>query len=179
MEKPPGAMWQAMLHWIRREKGRRGLLFAAVLGGLLIAGTAKALDMFLSVDGIRGESVSASRRGWIDVTSYQLSSSRPLGATEPVIDEIVTTQPVDASTTFLFKAFANGSVIPNVVFEAQKSGAAQVVQRITLSNARVTSVRQHLAQTGDGPTQQIGWRFASIKIEYIPATGTPVVTTYP
>ena len=170
-----------MMNWFRSIKRRRRLALLGALASLLVAGTAAAaIDMFLQVTGIPGESLDKAHANWIHVTAFQLSSSWPVGATEPVIDEIVTTMPIDQSMPPIFKAFANGTVIGKVVFESQVSGTTpQINKRVQLTNARVTSIRHRLNSGDDAAQQLVGWRFTSMQIEDIPATGTSVVGNYP
>ena len=47
--------------------------------GLFAGPTVGAVDMFLKIDGVEGESKDQSHRDWIDVLSFDMSVSRPIG----------------------------------------------------------------------------------------------------
>lgn len=103
------------------------LVLASVVGP---AAHAAAVDYFLEIDGISGESADARYRGWIDIDSFAwglTNAGAPGGgggggSSRAVFSDFSWTQAIDKSTVPLFVAVASGRHFREVTFEAVRAG---------------------------------------------------------
>ncbi len=139
-----------------------------------------AVDYFLKIDGIQGESVDDKHKSEIDVLSYSWgvtnSSKAHLlmtggGAGKPDAQNFVVVKFQDkASPVLMQNAFA-GKHIKTAVLTARRSGQSRPdYLKITLTDVLVSEYA--LAGThasDDRPTEKIQLNFSAIKMEYAPS----------
>ncbi len=135
-----------------------------------------AIDIFLKLDGIDGESVDKAHKGEIEVLSYNWGLAQQGstgaggggGAGKAVFDELRFVARLQKSSPKLFAACATGKHVKTGVLSVRKAGAKPVeFLKITLSDILVSSF-EHLApgEESGGALEEVGLRFAKIKIEY-------------
>jgi type VI secretion system Hcp family effector len=78
-----------------------------------------ALDYFLEIDGIPGESVDARHKDWIDIDSFSWGVTNPGG--KPAFMPYGWTQALDKSTPKVFVAVASGRHYPKVSMETVRT----------------------------------------------------------
>lgn len=170
----------------RPTRAAQGVAIAAFIASLVTAaGALAAVAFYMTIPGIPGDATSTVVPSSIEVTRYRLSSSIPLGATQPRVDALVVTQGVDRSTPLLFEAFVRRTVLPTLTIATVRAGGAKGLmphQYVELTNARVESFRQSLAGEGSA-TQEITLRFDTITLRDFPVSptgmlGTETRTTY-
>jgi type VI secretion system secreted protein Hcp len=108
-----------------------------------------AVDLFLKIDGIQGESTDASHADEIDILSYTWDESQPAVAGSGgagVVGGTVTMQDfhfvmrVNKASPKLFLACANGARIKNALLTVRRSGATPVeFLKWTLTDVTVAS----------------------------------------
>ena len=157
-------------------------LFAAVL---LAAGPASAaVNAFLKIDGIPGESMDAQHQGWIELSDFSFGVENPttIGSATGAARARNSTAPFkilkisDVASPALALALAPGKRIPGIVIEGTKPGG-QVYLKIKLENVMVSSFQMGgSAKGGSGlPTDSITLIYQKIEIEYLDATPTPSI----
>jgi type VI secretion system secreted protein Hcp len=144
-----------------------------------------AVDYFLKLDGIDGESTSVGFEAQIQIASFSWGVSRPRGASAPSISEIVVTKSTDVTSPKLFLSCASGQHIKEAKLTCRKAGSDRGFYIITLTDVLITSY-QSAGSSGDVvPTDQFSLNYTKITFEYQPqdATGKPtgpsVVTSWP
>ena len=150
---------------------KRILLLAAILSFTL--SNRAAVDMFLKLTDIPGESLNAAHKDEIDISSYSfgMSNSTTLGGAgtgKVSFKDISLTKRVDKSTPALMLRCASGQHIPEAIITLSKSGADKPVDflRVTLTDVFVSSVASSGAGGDDGPTESVTFNYAKIKFEY-------------
>jgi type VI secretion system secreted protein Hcp len=165
-------------------------IIIVMAASLSLAGVrpAFAVDYFLKLDGIDGESQDAQHKGEIEVLSWswgasQVSSgSGAHSASRPCSQDISFTKYFDKASPRLMSAVVMGTLIPKAVLTARKSGSQQQFLKFELTNVMVTSY--HTGGSGGDvlPTEQISMQFQTFVVEYTPqlpggGSGDPVRST--
>ena len=136
-----------------------------------------ALDMFLKLDGIAGESKDKAHKDEIEVLSFSWGASNPVtigsssggaGAGKVSISSFNFMNHVQKSSPLLFLAMAQGQHIETALVSVRKAGANADFYKMTLTNVFVESV-QHSASEGgeeDTPTESVSLFFQKVDFEY-------------
>ena len=151
-------------------------LMVGIIGILVYAGNAEAaVDMFLKIDSIPGESTDDSHMDWIDVLSMNWGATNTGttntgskdGAGIVSVQDFNFAKEVDKSSPKLFLAVANGQSIRDVQFDLTKSFDLKVmpILNFKFTGAIVTSYAIS-ASAGDDtvPIENISLNFQ--KVEY-------------
>lgn len=152
------------------------------LGRLLLAGAlaaplqAAADDMFLRLDGIRGESLDEKHKGEIDILSYSHSwtGSDPYQGTDTrrgkaCSTPVSLTKFVDASSPDLFLAVASEKVFPRAVITFRRPGGQNQFEyfRVTIDNVIVTSVVQSGSPGPGRATENVSLLGTRYQLDYL------------
>jgi type VI secretion system secreted protein Hcp len=141
-----------------------------------------AVDMFLKLDGIKGESPDKAHKEEIQIQSFsfgvhQTGSSADGGgggAGKASFEDIHITKAADIATPPLMEACATGKHIKNAVLTVRKAGGKQEeYYKIKLTDLLVSSL-QNTGHGNEAPMEQLSMNFAKIEFEYYPqkADGT-------
>jgi type VI secretion system secreted protein Hcp len=141
-----------------------------------------AIDMFLKIDGIPGESTNSAHRDEIDVVSYDWAESQsgsPVGGGGGGGGGKVTMQDfrfamhVNKASPKLFLACAMGTHIRNATLTVRRSGDNPIeFLKWTFTDVVVASYETGASVVlGELPIDQISLAFAKIETEYTPITG--------
>lgn len=133
-----------------------------------------AVDMFVKLDGVDGESLDNNHQGWIDIISLDEGLSvdakvRPGGTAPAVFEDIVFSKLLDSTSPVLRQSLAAGTSIPSAIIELTKTcGETPVtIFRIELSDVVLTSIRLKTSVATD-PLEDVAMRFRQIKWIYTP-----------
>lgn len=93
-----------------------------------------AIDMFLKVEGVTGESKDSNHTGWTDITSFSSGASQPGnmsvggggGAGKVNFNDLHVNALIDKSTTAILKHCASGKHLTKVELSVCKAGGQQV-----------------------------------------------------
>ena len=135
---------------------------------------AAAVEMFLRIEGIEGESTDKAHAREIDVQSYTLGATRGEATTTRTRSGSVTfsdftiVKRMDKSSPKLLEAAATGKNHTAAVLSVRRAGEAQDFLRYTLRDVTVTSYQASGAS--DTPTEQVSLNFGLVEVEYA-ATG--------
>ncbi len=134
-----------------------------------------AIDMFLKVEGVTGESKDSNHTGWTDITSFSWGASQPGnmsvggggGAGKVNFNDLHVNALIDKSTTAILKHCASGKHLTKVELSVCKAGGQQVeYTRITLEDVLVTSVQYTGADNGDTVGVTYAFQVAKVKQQY-------------
>jgi type VI secretion system secreted protein Hcp len=136
-----------------------------------------AVDYFLKVDGIPGESTDAKHKGEIEALAFswgvsQTGSSTPGGgggAGKAIFEDLLVVARTSKASPKLWLACASGQHLKTAVLSCRRSsGKAQVdFLKITLSDVSISSYEID-GSDEELPLDQIALAFARIETEYVP-----------
>lgn len=135
-----------------------------------------AVDIFLKLDGIEGESADKKHKNEIDVLSYSWGLSQQGtsgaggggGAGKVSFHELQFVARTQKSSPKLFLTCASGKHVKTGVLTVRRAGAKQFeFLKLTLTDVLVRSFEQIAhADEADGPLEEVGLSFAKFRIEY-------------
>lgn len=136
-----------------------------------------AVDLFLQIEGINGESQKKGHKGEIDIISFSFGAHQQGSfhtggaggaAGKAEIRDISVMKQVDKSSPELFKACATGKHIKKVVIYSQKAGGAEplVYYKITLEDVIVSSLDNQGASSGDAIMESVVFNTAKVTFDY-------------
>jgi type VI secretion system secreted protein Hcp len=140
-----------------------------------------AVDMFLKIDGIKGDSTDSKHKDWIEVISFDHGIYQATGGSASAQGvhtggradhkDFTLIKRLDSASPILAQHVCTGKHIPNIKFELCRAlGDKTTFMVYTLKESIVASV----APTGTArsedllPTEQITVRYGEINWEYTP-----------
>jgi len=136
-----------------------------------------AVDMFLKLDGIKGESADDKHKGEIDVLAWSWGMSQSGtthagtggGAGKVSVQDVSVTKYIDKSSPPLMLACCQGAHIKSALLTVRKAGTKPLEYlKITLEDAIITSVSTGGSGGEDRLTENLALNFAKFKVEYTP-----------
>jgi type VI secretion system secreted protein Hcp len=133
-----------------------------------------AVDMFLKIDGIEGESTDARHPGAIDVQGYSFDVTAPTstgggggGAGKVSMSDLSVMKRFDKASPKLMEACANGKHFPKAVLTCRKAGTEQHdFFTVTMSDVQISSLSSTGSSGDDVPTESLSLNFAKIEFRY-------------
>jgi len=134
-----------------------------------------AVDMFLKIDGIKGESQDSKHKDEIDVLSWSWGMSQSGtshmggggGAGKVNVQDLSITKYIDKATPNLMMYCCNGKHIKEMKLTVRKAGEnALEYLKITMTVGLISSVSSGGSMGEDQLTENISLNFAKVKIEY-------------
>lgn len=135
-----------------------------------------AVDYFLKIDTIKGESKADKHKDEIDVQSFSWGASQSGtfaaggggGAGKVAMQDFHFTMGMNVASPSLFLACAQGAHLKNAILTCRKAGKdQQEFLKVTMSDVLVSSFQTGGHGGGDVvPSDQISLNFAKIEIEY-------------
>ena len=157
---------------------KRILLLAALIFAVLP--TNAAVDMFLKLTGIPGESTAIDHKDEIEILSYSFGMNNTsivagsgAGAGKAVFQDLSLAKRLDKSTPPIMLACAQGKHITEAILTLTKSAGDKpiVFMRVTLTDVIVSSIASSAAAGGDIPTESLSLNYGKIKVEYFQQHG--------
>ena len=155
-----------------------GKLFGILcLAAVLVALPASAaINMFLDITGIPGESTDPTHTGQVDVLAWSWGMSNPGvaggaggGASKANFQDLSLTKYVDKASPLLMLHCANGAHISKATLYVSKSGATNSEYiKIILTDILVTSVSTGGSGGEDKLTENISLNFSKVEYDYSP-----------
>jgi type VI secretion system secreted protein Hcp len=150
-----------------------------------------AVDMFMKLADIKGESTDKKHGGEIDVLSFhwgvaQLGTSGRgggAGGGKCQVSDFSFVHKYDSSSPVLFQKCCTGEHVKDALFTARKAGGEQLEYlKIKLSDVLISSVRPGASAQGsdDVPLEEVSMNFGKCEIDYQPqgkdgkAAGGPI-----
>jgi type VI secretion system secreted protein Hcp len=152
------------------------ILVIAILGFTIIASTSSqafaAVDMFIKIDTIDGESTDKTHGKEIDVLSWSWGASQSGsmamggGAGKVSMQDFTFTKSLDKSSPKLFEALATGKHLKEAKLVLRGSSSMEYLV-ITFSDVLISSYSTGGSSGEDRPTESISLNFAQIKMSYV------------
>jgi type VI secretion system secreted protein Hcp len=133
-----------------------------------------AVDYFLKIDGIQGESRDAKHKGEIDLESFSWaeinsgSQGGGGGAGKVQIEDLHVVMKMNKASPLLFLACATGQHLKQAILTARKAGKAQLEFLAFKFTDLLVSSYQTGGSTDLEPTDQVAFNFSRIEVEYRP-----------
>lgn len=137
-----------------------------------------AIDVYLLIDGIKGESADSAHQGWIECTSAQLGVRQPKSATASTAGghtaercehkSIAISKLADLSSPILMQTCSAGRTIPKARLEfmrADGDGNPVKYYEIELENVLLGSVDQ-VVHPGVGLQESLTLKFSKVRWKY-------------
>jgi len=148
------------------------LVILVFLGTIVITPSAfAAVDMFLKLDGIEGESIDETHADEIDVLAWSFGVSnsgdpRGGGASAGIasFQDLSITKWVDKSSPELMFKTASGEIIPEAILTIREAGLEYLV--ITLTGVTVSSYPTDGSGGEDRLTENITLKYKKIEMSY-------------
>ena len=134
-------------------------------------GMTVAMDGFLLIPGLSGESMLPGRADWTNIraASWQHGDPSALGvttaATKVLFQPLVIVKSTDSISPALAMAAAGGKAFPTAVVELTRtvSDARVVFVRLELSDVRVAAYTASVSTPGDLPTEELKLSYGRIR----------------
>src|SRR6201985_2127580 len=135
-----------------------------------------AMDMFMKIDSLKGESVDKTHAGEIDVLAWSWGMSNSgsahvgggAGAGKVNVQDLSFTKYMDKSTPDLLLASCNGKHYDNALLTVRKAGEKPLEDlKITMTEVLVTSVSTGGSGGEDRLTENVTLNFAAVKVDYV------------
>lgn len=134
-----------------------------------------AVDMFLKLNGIKGESIDHKHADELDVLAWSWGASNSgsagqgggLGSGKVNQQDISFTKYIDASSAALWQAVCTGKHIPDATLVVRKAGDKPLEYlKITMTDVLISSFSTGGSGGEDRLTENITLNFAKVKMEY-------------
>jgi len=137
-----------------------------------------AIDVYLQIDGIKGESTDSTHHGWIEITTAQLGVAQPKSATASTGGghtaercehrSVAITKLADLSSPILMQLCSAGKTIPSAKLEflrADGQGERVKYYEVALENVLIANVHQTVHE-GDILHEAVSLKFSKVKWKY-------------
>jgi type VI secretion system secreted protein Hcp len=152
---------------------------AAMLGtSVAVAVPASAaVDQFIKLDDLKGESLDEKHRGEVDVLAWSWGLSNSLkavtagaGTGKVALQALSFTKYVDKSSAGLISALVTGRHLKTATLTLRKAGGKAPLEylRITLEDVIVSSVSVAGSSGEERLTENVSLTFARFRYEYVP-----------
>ena len=135
-----------------------------------------AVDVFLKLGTIKGESKDSKHEGEIDVLSWSWGISQTGsmghggggGAGKANFSDLSIMHALDKASPVLMQACATGEHIPDATLVARKAGKGQQEYLIIKMNDVIITGVTHAGDSGQPGSETVGLAFAKVALEYKP-----------
>jgi type VI secretion system secreted protein Hcp len=137
-----------------------------------------AIDVYLQIDGIKGESLDDKHKGWIECASVSWGIHQPKSATASTggghtaerveMANILIRKVADLSSPILMQTCAMGRTIPTAKFEfmrADGQGTRVKYFEIALENVLIALITPSI-QAGAILIENVSFKFSKVKWQY-------------
>jgi len=137
-----------------------------------------AIDVYLHIDGIKGESADERHKDWIECKSVSWAVEQPRSATSSTggghtaerceHHDVVITKLADLASPILLQTCSAGRTIPRAKLEfmrADAQGERVKYFEIELDNVLIGAVSPSVSE-GDILTEEVGFKFSKVRWKY-------------
>ncbi|MCU0854104.1 MAG: type VI secretion system tube protein Hcp, partial [Rhodobacteraceae bacterium] len=138
-----------------------------------------AVDMFMKIKGVKGESADKTYKEQIDVLAWSWGASNSgsasmgggAGSGKVSMNDLSFTKYLDTSSPDLMKACCNGKHFDEALLIVRKAGEKPLEYlKITMNEVLISSVSTGGSGGEDRLTENVTFNFAKVKVEYTPQT---------
>lgn len=131
-----------------------------------------AVDMFLKIDGIDGESLDAKHKGEIEIESFSWGASAPRaagpgggGTGRVTMEDFSFTTPATRASPKLFLACVERRRIKTALLTIRRSGGQQQdFLKVTMNDVQISGWKQ--AADAELPMDQVSMNFGKVQIAF-------------
>jgi len=137
-----------------------------------------AVDMFIKIGDVKGESMDSKHKDWIDVLSWSWGMSQSgnaqvgggAGAGKVNIQDLSFTKYVDSASPLMMLKCCNGKHYPEALLTVRKAGGDNPVEylKIKMTEVLVSSVGTGGSAGEDRLTENVSLNFAKVDVKYTP-----------
>jgi type VI secretion system secreted protein Hcp len=140
-----------------------------------------AVDMFIKIEGLKGEAKDKTHAGEIDVLAWSWGASNSgnahmgggQGAGKVNVQDLSFTKYIDKSSPDLMLRCCNGKHIKDATLTVRKAGETPLEYlTITMNDIIVTSVSTGGSGGEDRLTENVTLNFAKVKVQYVEQTAS-------
>lgn len=137
-----------------------------------------AIDVYVQIEGIKGESSDDKHQGWIEAVSVEWGITQPRSATASTsgghtaerveMDEVTFIKHADLASPILMQTCAMGKTIPKATIEFMRAGGQGVRIKyfeVQLENVLIGHVSAAI-QPGHLMAESVGLKFSKAKWKY-------------
>ena len=137
-----------------------------------------AIDVYLQIEGIKGESTDSAHQGWIELTSASWGVIQPQSATASTggghtaerceHQALTITKLADIASPILMQHCSMGKTVPKAKLEFMRSdsdGKPVKYYEVELENVMISSITQNVHE-GSLLRDAMGLRFSKVKWKY-------------
>jgi type VI secretion system secreted protein Hcp len=136
---------------------------------------AAAVDYFLKIEGVDGESTNEGHKDWIEIDSYSwgetnrgsVAAGGGGGAGKVYMQNFNFMKKMDKASPVLMQACAQGEHMKMATLIGIRDGQRQEFLKVTMTDVLISSYRTG-GSSGVVPTDQFSINFAKIEYEYMP-----------
>ncbi|MEO7496607.1 MAG: type VI secretion system tube protein Hcp [Massilia sp.] len=138
-----------------------------------------AIDVYLQIDGIKGESQDDKHKDWIEVTTVQWGIHQPRSATASTggghtseraeLSDLSFSKITDLSSPILLQTCAMGKTIPKAkveFFRADGNGSRVKYFEVEMENVLIGMVKPRLGGNTQYLSETVNLKFSKIKWKY-------------
>ncbi len=139
-----------------------------------------AVDMFLKIEGIKGDSQDDKHKGEIDILSWSWGATQTGtthhgpggGAGKASVSDMTITKYLDRASPILLKHLLAGVHIKEAALVVRKAGGKPLEYlKMKMKDCILSSVQQGGSGGEERLTETIGINFATVEYEYVPQKG--------
>jgi type VI secretion system secreted protein Hcp len=147
------------------------ILTAILLGPVIVSDAYAAVNMFIKIGDIRGESTDSEHKDWIDVLSYSLGAGITDGKRK--VGSLKIEHNLDSSTPLLYKSLLTGEKMNEARLQLCKTGGSKMecFMEYKLENAIVSKILTERTNTKDIQKEEISLEFDKITFTYTKELG--------
>jgi type VI secretion system secreted protein Hcp len=137
-----------------------------------------AVDMFLKLNGVDGESKDKAHTKEIDILSWTWGMSNSgsahvgggAGSGKVSVQDLSLTKYLDSSSAKIMLSCCDGTHFDTALLTVRKAGGEKPVEYVTikLQEVLITSVSTGASGGEDRLTENVSLNFAKVKVEYLP-----------
>jgi len=133
-----------------------------------------AVDVYLKLDTIEGESVRKGFEKQIDILSYSWGGSQVTGVAgtggsgqgRANLSELSVSKYLDKASTKIFKALIAGAHIANGTLSSVKAGTDVTKPFLTLTMKELFVTSQQISASSEIPVESVSFSYNEMKVEY-------------
>lgn len=142
-----------------------------------------AVDMFMKIGSLEGESTAPGHEKWIEIDSFSWTEAVPkaeraaLGLSEGAgkvnFQDFHFTTKVNKTSPLLLMACASGQHFPSAMLLVLQEDRTDLnFMKVKFSEVLISSIHMSGESQSDLPMEQIGFAFAKIEFDYQPTDAT-------
>ena len=134
-----------------------------------------AIDIFLKIDGVSGESKDSNHKDWIDVRDFTWGADQPAtltsggggGSGKVNFQDLKVTAAIDKAAPTILKHCSTGYHLTKIELSVCKAGGEQIeYSRVTLEDAIVTGVEYVGSESNEVLYVNYSFQAAKVKSQY-------------